>query len=413
MFQANQQINNYVLLKKLGNGSFCSTWMAEKQFASSKKKYVLKIFQDSDSINHEAVKEALRYGDFVNTIQSHYSSSLYVLPIIDAGIYQNPENRFSKRVYVVSRYIEGGSLADRLNSDKKLDLDEAIVLAIRILDGLEILYNDRTAHKNIKPSNILLDSGSPLLVDFDIFDILNLGKSNECIILPDSDNYLSPEALSGEYDKRSDLWAVGVILYEMLNGDLNWRKLPTAEKVIHIITEEFEMLPDYIPESIQSVVIRSLKKNPYLRYTNLSDMRRGLQKAWVPKRNPNDLPEDFSFLEKTVPVKRLFEGFVPNGLTVGKLEIIDPPEKREIFYLYPDSRIVAGRARGNEISTSGDAYSSRQHCVFTSDNEKVYINPLPSHHGTFVNDEMIDEIRELKNDDKIKIGQTVFQFTKL
>src|SRR5258708_32874014 len=167
--------------------------------------------------------------------------------------------------YLVMEYVAGGSLAELLKSPEELGLARSLDIALDLADALTRTHRLNMLHRDLKPTNVLLAAdGTPRLTDF---GVARWGQS--AITQPDQVvgtlAYLSPEALRGEVlDERSDLWAFGVILFEMLTGT---HPFPAATAAAQITAILFEPLPDLeslrpdLPVALIDLVNRLLEKH--------------------------------------------------------------------------------------------------------------------------------------------------------
>ena len=135
MFQANQQIGGYTLIKQIGRGGFGEVWLAEKRTQFVIKKVAIKL-PLGEQVNFEAIRQEA-------TLWEQASGHPNILPIIDADIYDG-------QVIIVSEYAEDGSLFDKLKAEGKFPLQTALEISIGILNGLEFLHNRRIIHRDIK-----------------------------------------------------------------------------------------------------------------------------------------------------------------------------------------------------------------------------------------------------------------------
>jgi serine/threonine-protein kinase len=183
--------------------------------------------------------------------------------------------------YLVLQHIEGGAvLADILG--KPLELTTVVQLAGHLLDALDYAHQRGVIHGDIKPTNILLsESGWPLLTDFGIVKRMNdsqrLMLSEQVVGDPP---YMAPEVASGRLaDARTDLYALGVVLYELLTGQVPF----DAELPKDILTKHvYEPPPPprrfnaAVPAAIEAVVLRALAKDPAARYQSAAEMAKEL-----------------------------------------------------------------------------------------------------------------------------------------
>ncbi len=141
----------------------------------------------------------------------------HILPILEAGEHEGT-------VYSVWPFLPNASLRNRLNRDRLVPLGEALGIATQISDALGYLHDNDMVHMGVKPENILLEDSQALLSDFGLIRSLSVSGaggylSDEGLVLGTPD-YMSPEQVSGEdVDERTDVYALGCVLYEMLSGD--------------------------------------------------------------------------------------------------------------------------------------------------------------------------------------------------
>ena len=181
--------------------------------------------------------------------------------------------------YFVMQFVDGDSLAQRLQRHRRLDVDEALAIFEQCLTGLGAAHDEGLIHRDIKPGNILLDarSGRALLADFGL--VKQVGKGDNFtatgMILGTVD-YLSPEQGRGlPVDARSDLYSMGVLLYEMLSGRLPFRSESPTAMVFQHAYERPRPLAEVVagvPEDLQAIVARLLRKDPADRYQTARDL---------------------------------------------------------------------------------------------------------------------------------------------
>jgi eukaryotic-like serine/threonine-protein kinase len=284
MNTALRSIGKYELLRCLARNHIDELWVARD---SHLQRYVLlKVFYT----NHQADSEVMR--NFVN--QAETVASLEhpnLVRLRDVFVYPsgNANSPVSSMVCLVTDYIDGQTLADSLRSTSSaakmrpgthmVDLFTPISLAI------DYAHEHGVIHGNLKPCNILLNSrtttpsqlGEPLLTDFGFTKLLRQGSATT------SPFYLSPEQIRGNAaNERSDIYTLGVILYELCTGVLPFRgNRPVAIMVQHLNTPPTPpaLMNPTISSALAHVILHSLAKEPEARFASAASMTAALARA--------------------------------------------------------------------------------------------------------------------------------------
>ena len=275
MFQQGQQIGNYTLIRKLGRGGFGEVWLAEKRAKFVTTKVAVKLPHD-DQIDHEAIRQEA-------TLWEQASGHPNILPIIDADEYNG-------QVLIVSEFAPDGSLNEWLKQNGRMPVEKAVEITIKILDGLEFLHSRNIIHRDLKPANILLQGNTPRLADFGISRALRTTVASQSQHISGTFAYMSPEALDGKRSVQTDIWSVGVNLYQFLTGNLPYPQAEPSTLIAAIMMRDFEPLPDWIPPDLKNVVARSLAKFPQKRYASAAEMREDLKKVLFGFQHPSAVP---------------------------------------------------------------------------------------------------------------------------
>jgi eukaryotic-like serine/threonine-protein kinase len=191
----------------------------------------------------------------------------HILPLHDSG-------EADGFLFYVMPFVKGESLRDRLDRERQLPVQEAVDIARKVADALEYAHEQGVIHRDIKPANILLSRGDPLVADFGIALALSEaggGRITETGLSLGTPHYMSPEQATGErsLDPRSDVYALGCVLYEMLVGEPPFPG-PTAQAVlVRILTGEPRRVMETrhtVPAHVDAVVAKSLEKLPADRF---------------------------------------------------------------------------------------------------------------------------------------------------
>jgi serine/threonine-protein kinase len=184
-----------------------------------------------------------------------------------------------KHLYMVAEWAEGRSLRQILTEEGRLPLERAVWIAMEICVALDYLHGRGVVHRDLKPENIIVDSEDRIkVIDFGIAQLagarrLTFGKLSELMGSPD---YISPEQVKGKRgDARSDLFALGVILYEMLTGQVPFSG-PHAlaimnARVLNRPIPPREVDPSISPQ-VQEILYRALERDPKDRYANAREL---------------------------------------------------------------------------------------------------------------------------------------------
>lgn len=269
-----KQIGEFTVQEVIGRGGMANVYRATQPLM--RRDVALKVI----SMDDVADKNRDFSGRFAT--EAKLIASLehpHILPVYSYG--------FSGNVaFLAMRMLRGGSLEDLLHGEP-LPLPQALDLFSQIAQGLAHAHSKGILHRDIKPSNILLDDdGHAYLTDFGLAKLIDADagftKSGQIMGTP---VYMSPEQLKGEaLDFRSDVYALGCILYEMITGTPPFQ--PVDGDVIPVIFKHLQAQPDaptgrsaLVPPSLDPVVLRALAKAPADRYHSVREMATAVQQA--------------------------------------------------------------------------------------------------------------------------------------
>jgi eukaryotic-like serine/threonine-protein kinase len=195
------------------------------------------------------------------------------------GIVKTFQHEERTRVYMVLEWVDGRLLRAVLNERKKLPIERAVKIALGMCHALDYMHKRGVIHRDLKPENVMIDEhGHVKLIDFGIAmkeDARRLTFVNLTSMLGTPD-YISPEQVKGQRgDQRSDIYAVGVMLYEMLTGRVPFVGAnPLAamnERVLHDPTPPRELNPEISPQ-LEEILYRALERDPRHRYSTAHEM---------------------------------------------------------------------------------------------------------------------------------------------
>jgi serine/threonine-protein kinase len=184
--------------------------------------------------------------------------------------------------YIVSEFVDGGTLADKLNGAMKVD--EVVVLLTPIASALDYAHSQGVLHRDVKPSNImLLGDGTPVLTDFGLAKLLESETITLTGTVLGTPEYMAPELCSGEVaGPRADIYSLGVVAYEMLTARVPFKGNTPGATIVAQISEPLppahEVNPD-LPRAVAEVLDKALSKDPDGRYETAQEFVGALAEA--------------------------------------------------------------------------------------------------------------------------------------
>ena len=202
----------------------------------------------------------------------------HILPLFDSG-------EADGYLFYVMPFVEGETLRDRLTREKQLPVADALRIATEVASALDYAHRHGVVHRDIKPENILLHDGQALVADFGI--ALAASKASgarmtETGMSLGTPHYMSPEQAMGEREitARSDVYALGAVLYEMLTGDPPFTGRTAQAVVARVVTESPRPLVPQrhtIPPHVEAAVLTALEKLPADRFASAAEFAEALQ----------------------------------------------------------------------------------------------------------------------------------------
>jgi TolB-like protein/Tfp pilus assembly protein PilF len=254
-------VSHYRLLEPLGHGAMGEVWLAED--LQLPRRVAVKLLPRHLSTDAAAVERLLREARAAASVD-HPN----VVTVHEAGTIEG-------RPYLVMQRVEGETLAERLTRGP-MEVAESVALATAVADALAEVHALGIVHRDLKPSNIMLTARGPKVLDFGIAAVSGHGHLTETGAMVGTPLYMSPEQVRGlPPDNRSDLWALGVILYQSLTGVQPFAgdQLPT---IARSVLEDQPPAPSRrragVPPSLDFVVEKLLRKDPQLRYARAEDL---------------------------------------------------------------------------------------------------------------------------------------------
>jgi serine/threonine-protein kinase len=291
----------YRLEAKLGSGGMSTVYLARDQTLD--RQVAVKVMHREMSEQPEQLERFRQEARAVAKL-SHPN----VVSVIDAG-------EDGGHPYIVFEYVEGETLKQRIGREGALDPQEAIAYAIEVARGLSVAHARKMVHRDIKPQNILIDAeGRAKLTDFGISRQLEQDGMTATGRVLGTTDYVAPEQAMGHgADPRSDIYSLGVVLYEMLVGQVPFSADSQVGVAMKHVNEELPDVQRRRPEvsaAVALVVERSTAKDPGQRYQTVGEMIDDLSTALEVEaaRAGSTTGEATSVLDALPPPKRKLSG---------------------------------------------------------------------------------------------------------
>ncbi|QBD79267.1 serine/threonine protein kinase [Ktedonosporobacter rubrisoli] len=285
-----KRLDKYELLERLGHGGVAEVWKALD--VKLQRFVALKLLKPDLREDPNFITRFQREAQLIASL--HHPN---IVQIHDFQVFQPSDNSGSLPIaYMVMDYIEGQTLALYIHQTSRQGQipspTEIINLFTSISMAIDYAHQHGMLHRDIKPANILLDNhntvhnpmGEPILTDFGVAKLLSTTTNTLSGALLGTPLYISPEQASGyQGNERSDLYSLGVILYEIVTGVTPFR----GDTPLDVITQHINATPTrpsllnpQIPPALEMVIMRSLAKNPDARFASASSMTAAIAEAF-------------------------------------------------------------------------------------------------------------------------------------
>jgi len=302
-----RNISHYNIIEKLGSGGMGVVYKAED---TKLKRLVALKFLPSDLTRDDAAKER-----FVHEAQA--ASALddpHICTIYEIGETEDGQT------FIAMAFYGGETLKEKIESNPAgLPISQAIELATQAAQGLGKAHNKGIVHRDIKPANIIVtDDGVAKIVDFGLAKLSGQTKLTKSGSTLGTAAYMSPEQAQGlEVDQRTDIWSLGVVLYEMLTGQLPFKgdyDQAVMYGIVNLDPEPITKLRSDVPVALEQIVTKALAKNAGERFHQIDELLINLRS--LQKESEYKTPMIRLGMARwigTNPVKRIF---VPAGFLV-------------------------------------------------------------------------------------------------
>ncbi|MFR5313061.1 MAG: Stk1 family PASTA domain-containing Ser/Thr kinase [Clostridia bacterium] len=263
--------NRYEIIEKVGNGGMATVYKAEDKVL--KRNVAVKILRDEFTTDEEFIKRF--------EIEAQSAARLVhpnIVSIFDVGVEEN-------LYYIVMELIQGKTLKEIIIEERgPLPWKWSVNVAIQIASALEMAHKNNIIHRDIKPHNIIItEDGIAKVTDFGIAKAVSNSTITAFGTTIGSVHYFSPEHARGGFtDAKSDLYSLGVVMYEMVTGKVPFdADTPVSVALKHMQEdpeEPIELNPN-LPGAVNKIIMKALKKDTTLRYQTASEMLSDLRRA--------------------------------------------------------------------------------------------------------------------------------------
>ena len=271
MITKGQKINDrYEIIKSIGEGGMANVYLAHDLILD--RNVAIKVLRGDLAGDEKFVRRFQREALAASSLSHPNIVEMYDVGE-DAGTY-----------YIVMEYIEGQTLKQLIKKRGALTISECIDIMLQLTDGVDHAHASYIIHRDLKPQNIMIqDSGEIKITDFGIAMALNNTQLTQTNSVMGSVHYLPPEQASGKgATVKSDIYSMGIMLFELLTGNLPFRGDNAVEIAFKQIKDDIPSVREInpsIPQSIENIVLKATAKNPKNRYNSAKEMHDDLLTA--------------------------------------------------------------------------------------------------------------------------------------
>lgn len=268
-----QKVSHYKITEKLGEGGMGVVYKALD--TNLDRHVALKFFPQSATPSQKDKQRFIREAKSAAALNHPNVCTIH------------NADEFENRQFIVMEYVEGVTLRKKLE-EGSLPTDTALHYAIQIADALAAAHQKQIIHRDIKPENIMVDEDDRIKVmDFGLAKFKDTGDITKTGDTVGTTAYMSPEQSKGtNIDHRTDIWSLGVVLYEMFSGQKPFHSEYPQAVIYSILNEEpepiYEIKPE-LPAGLGAIIHKALEKSPDNRFQDIDDLNEELKKLYTPE----------------------------------------------------------------------------------------------------------------------------------
>lgn len=326
MIMKGQKISDrYQIIKSIGEGGMANVYLAYDTILD--RNVAVKVLRGDLANDEKFVRRFQR-----EALSASSLSNPNIVEVYDVG-------EDNGEYYIVMEYVEGKHLKALLKKRGKLTVPEVIDITLQITNGLSVAHDSYIIHRDIKPQNILiLENGMIKITDFGIAVAMNATQLTQTNSVMGSVHYLPPEQASGKgATLQSDIYSIGILMYELLTGKLPFRGDNAVEIALKHLKEPMPSIRDEIPDipqSVENIILKATAKNPKNRYSDAREMHEDL-KTCLDESRANELKITFKYPENDYDDTKL-------------LKTVKPEKKKEISKEKVGEEVVAKKTKTND-----------------------------------------------------------------
>lgn len=326
MIMKGQKISDrYQIIKSIGEGGMANVYLAYDTILD--RNVAVKVLRGDLANDEKFVRRFQR-----EALSASSLSNPNIVEVYDVG-------EDNGEYYIVMEYVEGKHLKALLKKRGKLTVPEVIDITLQITNGLSVAHDSYIIHRDIKPQNILiLENGMIKITDFGIAVAMNATQLTQTNSVMGSVHYLPPEQASGKgATLQSDIYSIGILMYELLTGKLPFRGDNAVEIALKHLKEPMPSIRDEIPDipqSVENIILKATAKNPKNRYSDAREMHEDL-KTCLDESRANELKITFKYPENDYDDTKL-------------LKTVKPEKKKEISKEKSGEEVVAKKTKAND-----------------------------------------------------------------
>jgi serine/threonine-protein kinase len=284
--QPGQHVDQYTIVRRLGQGGMGTVYQARDAHGQP---MVLKVPFDvllddpGTQARYERELEVSRSLDHPHIQRLLATGRIHSAGEPGAGAPEAPQTSPGGVPYTVLEWVDGGLLREHLYEGRPLSVEEAGRIASQLCDALEYCHGRGIVHRDLKPDNVLITrEGNVKLMDFGAALLEGARKITTASLSPalGTPDYMSPEQVQGQRgDARSDVYALGIMLYEMLAGGPPYR----GDTALAVMAQHVQSRPEplrsrnrRVPPALEAVVAKALRRDPARRYQSMAALRADL-----------------------------------------------------------------------------------------------------------------------------------------